>query len=109
MSTCGWLRDREAEALTLRAFKQACDEAGIAGHPDGKCPFPDCNCRDFADRVEARAIQIIEAQIGPLPPDRCICGPDSTGESPDCRPDCPVHGANAPYDAAASDTGEVPF
>lgn len=23
---------------------------------------------------------------------RCICGPDETGEAPDCRPDCPVHG-----------------
>lgn len=22
---------------------------------------------------------------------RCICGPDSTGEEPDIRPDCPAH------------------
>ena len=32
---------------------------------------------------------------------RCVCGPDSTGEAPDERPDCPVHG----LDAAEGDTG----
>jgi hypothetical protein len=36
-----------------------------------------------------------------LLPVRCICGPDSTGEAPDERPDCPVHG----LDAAWGDTG----
>jgi transcriptional regulator with XRE-family HTH domain len=38
----------------------------------------------------------------------CICGPDASGEL-DERPDCPVHGADAPYDPAASDIGEDPF
>ena len=26
---------------------------------------------------------------------RCICGPDWTGEAPDERPDCPMHGLTA--------------
>jgi len=35
-----------------------------------------------------------ESQPGdPWCPQPCICGPDSTGEAPDERPDCPVHGA----------------
>jgi hypothetical protein len=68
MSDCNWLAERMAERRTLRAFKQACQEAGIPEHPNGECPAPDCNCRDFADQVEARAIEIIEAELGhPLP------------------------------------------
>lgn len=64
MNGCRWLAEQEAVALTLRAFKQACDEAGIPEHPGGKCPTPDCNCRDLADQVEARAIEIAEAELG---------------------------------------------
>lgn len=37
-----------------------------------------------------------------------ICLPDESGGI-DERPDCPVHGENAPYDAEASDIGEAPF
>ncbi len=39
----------------------------------------------------------------------CVCGPDETGENPDCRSGCPVHGASAPYDLGTSDIGEAPF
>ncbi len=68
MSGCNWLRKREIKARTLRAFKQACQEAGIAEHPGGKCPTAGCNCEDLADQIEARAIAIIEAELGhPLP------------------------------------------
>ena len=42
-------------------------------------------------------------------PGRCICGADLSGEAPDCRPDCPQHGADVPYDPAVSDIGEDPF
>jgi hypothetical protein len=44
----------------------------------------------------------------PAAEERCICGPDVSGEF-DERPDCPVHGENALYDAGASDIGEDPF
>ena len=68
MSTCGWLRKREAERLTVRAFHQAMAEFGIPHHPGGECPFPGCQCADLADQVEARAVQIVEAALGrPLP------------------------------------------
>lgn len=36
-----------------------------------------------------------------VPGPNCICGPDSTGEAPDERPECPVHG----FDAEWGDTG----
>ena len=39
---------------------------------------------------------------------RCICGPDETGEAPDCRSDCPLHGADAPHDAKPG-AEEAPF
>jgi hypothetical protein len=45
----------------------------------------------------------------PAAEDQCICGADETGEALDERPDCPVHGADAPYDPAASDIGEDPY
>ena len=65
--TCNWLRNRRVEAITLRAFKQACREAGIPEHPGGRCPSPDCRCEELADQVEARAIEIIEKKLGPVP------------------------------------------
>lgn len=68
MSGCNWLAQREAERRTIRAFKQAMTDLGIPEHPGGKCPAPDCRCEDLADQVEARAIEIIEAELGhPLP------------------------------------------
>lgn len=67
MRGCNWLRMREHERLVLGAFRQAMTDLGIPEHPDGQCPRPDCDCESRADEVEARAIQIIEAKIGPLP------------------------------------------
>jgi hypothetical protein len=40
---------------------------------------------------------------------RCICSGDHTGESIDERPDCPVHGENAPPDFTVWDSEEAPF
>lgn len=44
---------------------------------------------------------------------RCTCGPDHTGEAPDCRPDCPQHGERSVPDpwatAAGAWTDEPPF
>lgn len=65
--SCNWLRNRQADAVVLHAFKQASQEAGIPDHPGGQCPSPDCTCRDLADQVEARAVEIIEEKLGPLP------------------------------------------
>jgi hypothetical protein len=67
MNECNWLRHRQRERIVLDAFKQACAEAGIPEHPAGDCPTPGCRCEELGDQVEARAIQIIEAKLGPLP------------------------------------------
>lgn len=68
MSGCDWMRQREAERLTVGVFKQAMAEFGIHDHLMGKCPSPDCECKVLADQVEARAIQIVEEHLGhPLP------------------------------------------
>jgi hypothetical protein len=65
---CAWMRRRDAERRTIRAFKQAMADLGIPDHPGGKCPSPDCRCKALADQVEARAIAIVEAELGhPLP------------------------------------------
>jgi hypothetical protein len=69
MTGCNWMRQREAERLTIQAFLSAMAEFGIPAHPGGKCPAPDCRCRELADQIEARAIEIAEERLGqPLPP-----------------------------------------
>jgi hypothetical protein len=40
---------------------------------------------------------------------QCICGTDSTGEAPDERPDCPVHGIDAAWGEEYPEDAEVPF
>lgn len=68
MSGCGWLTRRGTEHMVIHAFQQACGEFGIPGHLNGECPSPDCDCEALGDQVEARAIEIIEQELGrPLP------------------------------------------
>jgi hypothetical protein len=54
--------------IISRAFLQACDEAGLPPHPGGDCPAGgDCPCEDLAEQIEARTLELVEAELGPLP------------------------------------------
>jgi hypothetical protein len=53
--------------IIARAFLQACNEAGLLPHPGGDCPAGDCPCEDLADQIEARMLELVEAELGPLP------------------------------------------
>jgi hypothetical protein len=64
MADCGWSRRRRAEIAVMQAFRQAMDEAGIAPHPDGECPAPDCRCVELADSITARAEELAAATLG---------------------------------------------
>ena len=72
MKGCGWeasLRaKRRAEEVVTSAFLQACREFGIAPHPGGECPAPDCPCESLGDQIEVRAVEIAAAELGvPVP------------------------------------------
>lgn len=64
MADCAWLQRRRAAAVIVGAFTDACAEAGIAEHPDGKCPAPDCRCRELADPIEKRATELAAQRLG---------------------------------------------
>lgn len=68
MSDCGFTARRRArrraeEAVTA-AFLQACREFGIAPHPGGDCPSPECPCERLGDAIEARAVELVAAELG---------------------------------------------
>jgi hypothetical protein len=65
---CGWQERQRRQAVVARAFAQACDEAGLDPHPAGECPGLGCPCEDRADQIEARALELVEAELGPLAP-----------------------------------------
>lgn len=45
-----------------------------------------------------------------IDPQQCICGPDRTGEAPDERPECPVHGVHeGPEKPHANVAEEAPY
>jgi len=61
---CAWSRRRRFEEVLVRSFTDACTEAGIAPHIDGKCPTPDCPCEEKADSIEARALELAAQRLG---------------------------------------------
>jgi hypothetical protein len=46
-------------AQSIAAWKQAMAEFGIADHPGGKCPAPDCQCSPLSELVTARAYELL--------------------------------------------------
>ena len=58
---------RRALAAVHAAFEQAMTEHGIPPHPGGQCPAPGCPCKEQADQVYDRAIELAAARLGVTP------------------------------------------
>jgi len=50
--------DEPTRAVIL-AYRRAMAGLGIPPHPGGRCPRPDCDCRDWGHAVEVRARDLL--------------------------------------------------
>jgi hypothetical protein len=97
--------------------KQVAGIAALLGKLDR--PFPDGGIAHLTFEQAGDLIMSLRAGLPATPEHdgrtladyypQCICGPDSTGEAPDERPDCPVHGIDAEWGEEYPEDAEEPF
>lgn len=72
-----------------------------------------CDRHDNDEQFRSIEVDVVRKYLGEAPiypsSPRCICGPDRTGENPDCREECPVHGVHYGPAKPHVDTTEAPF